>query len=236
MGTPRFRTALVAYATIVAAANATILLGVAAARFLGRDTRVRDPRLPQVPNLRRVDDRLWVGGQPSPGDYRGLSAIGVQTVVDLRTGDPGDPREDDPSFLDQLGMEHVALPVPDGHAPDPTIVERFVRIVDRSPGLVFVHCGAGVGRSTSLQAAYLASAGRRLTVLEQLAIGTPSVEQAWFVLRTRAGRPAPRNHVVELLSRLVFDGPRTALHRLFPRRRTATTTARAALLRSEACL
>lgn len=217
MRTPRFRTALAVYAAIAAAANAAIPLGVLVARLLGHDTRVRDPELPGVPSLRRVDDR---GGQPSAGDYRGLSAMGVRTVVDLRTGDPGDPHKDDPSFLERLGIGYVALPVRDGHAPDATIVDRFVRLVDRSPGLVFVHCGAGVGRSTSLQAAYLASTGRRLTVLEQLAVGTPSVEQAWYVLRTRPGRPAPRNHVVELLSRLVFDGPRTAFHRLFPRRLT----------------
>lgn len=209
------RVALVVIAGYVAAAvlaNTAMLLGMVGARAIRGNPGLRGESVPAIKHLRQVDARLLAGAQPTRSQYRGLRALGVRVVVDLRTGAPPDPRLDDPRFLRGLGMEYVWLPLTDGHAPDEATVRRFVGTVRRSEGLVYLHCGAGVGRSSSLQAAYEASEGRNPSVLAQLSIGPPSPEQLWFVARVGPGRPTAGNPAVRLVSRYVLDAPRTALN------------------------
>ncbi|MBI4260122.1 MAG: dual specificity protein phosphatase family protein [Actinobacteria bacterium] len=129
--------------------------------------------------------------------------MGVTLVVDLVPG-----RGDDPAFLRDLGIEHLWLPLTDGHIPDAETVRRFLEAVESSRGAVYVHCGAGVGRSSSLAAAYLASVGRDPSLVEALAVGPPTLEQAWFIWSAEPGRPAGGNGWVTALSRFL-DSPRT---------------------------
>jgi protein tyrosine phosphatase (PTP) superfamily phosphohydrolase (DUF442 family) len=192
----------------VVATNVVLYGGLALARLTGSDPRSRDRAIPSIEHLRRVDDRLWAGDQPTPGGYRSLAhTLGVKRVVNLRTGEGPDPLGDDPAFLASLGIEYVWLPVHDGHAPDPATVRRFLELVDSSPGPVYAHCGGGVGRSSVMEAAYRASRGSDPSVLDQLFLGPVSLEQAWFGLAAGPGRPAPQSRVVRIASR-VADYPR----------------------------
>lgn len=200
-----------AYSSFVIIANMAIAGGMLAARAAGRDLRSNDQTLPPIRNLRMVDARLWAGAQPTSKDYQELAFQGFTLVVDLRTGVPGDPG-DNVAELQQLGLEHLSLPIKDGHASDIDSVRRFVEAVRTASGRVYMHCGGGVGRSMSLQAAYVASKGRSLSLLDQLSIGPPTIEQAWYVTRLRPGSVPRNNRWVAVLSRYVFDGPRYAVN------------------------
>jgi uncharacterized protein (TIGR01244 family) len=189
--------------------NVLILVLGVAARWAGRDPRVDgDDGWPGVAHLRAVDDRLLVGGQPSLEDYRQLAERGVTLVVDVRSGSTVDPALDEPDELADLGLDYAKLRVPDGRAPTPGQVERFLDLVEGADGRVFAHCGGGVGRSTSLAAAYEAAQGQDPSVLEQLATGPPTIEQIWYVATLRPNRPEHAiNPAVAVVSRVV-DVPR----------------------------
>jgi uncharacterized protein (TIGR01244 family) len=201
------------YLGLVIVVNLLMFAAMGTARLLGHDPRAEDETLPSVKHLRRVDDRLWAGAQPTRAQFEELAEEGVKLVVDVRTGAADDPRRDDPAFLASLGMDYVSLPIGDGHAPDEDTVSRFVEIVDNASGPVFMHCGGGVGRSTSLQSAYEASRGRDPSLLDSLAIGPPTIEQAWFVAAVEPDDPTAGNWFVQGVSR-ILDAPRRAWSRI----------------------
>ena len=58
-------------------------------------------------------------------------------------------------------------------------------VVAASPGKVFIHCQAGVGRTGSVVAAYQVRTGISsgvLPVVENLAIGPPTLEQLAYTV------------------------------------------------------
>ncbi len=168
-----------------------------------------------VEGVRKVyalDDRVLRGAQPGPGGFRSLAARGVTTVVDLRPG--SDTRKDD-AALNALGMDVVHLPITDGRPPSPGQVRRFVAIARESRGLVFVHCGEGVGRAGTMAAAYRVTTGKTNSshaVRQSLAVGVLTLEQVAFINSLdRDGAhepPAP----VAAISRFL-DGPRQLFNR-----------------------
>lgn len=167
-----------------------------------------------IDNFRLVDERVWRGAAPDEQGLRELASSGVSTVVDLRA--EHEPGSDDALFR-ELGLEKVELPVRDGQLPSAAQMAAFERIVDDADGIVFVHCGAGVGRSGAMVAHYLtasgeASAGEALW--HNLSVGPPSLEQIAFALGSDGDgddRPGP---VVTGMSR-VLDAPRRIWHNVF---------------------
>lgn len=200
---------VIGYLAIALVANLSMLAGVGIARATGHNIQARDADLPDIKHLRQVDSRVWAGAQPTAQDYRELTDMGVTQVIDLRTGEPADPRDDDPVLLRELGADYEWLPITDGRTPDVSTVQRIVELVEQADGLVYVHCGAGVGRSMSVQAAYAAALGAYPKLIDHLSIGPPTVEQAWFIYRIGPGEPVRDNLVVSFASRFVFDAPRT---------------------------
>ena len=109
------------------------------------------------------DDRLYIGGQPGEKSLPGLAALGVTTVINLRT-----PREmadkaqvpfDEAAEVARLGMEYVVIPIGGAEYPySPQVVERFARVLERRPGPVLLHCRTG-GRASYLWTAYLVRYG-----------------------------------------------------------------------------
>jgi uncharacterized protein (TIGR01244 family) len=191
------------------AVNLLILLSGVIARWTGKDPQVHGDGWPSITHLRIVDDRLLVGGQTTIDEYRELADRGVTLVIDVRTGSRADAGEDDPEALAELGLDYAALPIPDGRAPTPAQIRGFLELIDDADGLVFAHCGGGVGRSTSLAAAYEAAQGQDPSVQEQLAVGPPTLEQIWFVATLRQNHPEHHiTPVVAVVSRVV-DVPRT---------------------------
>jgi protein-tyrosine phosphatase len=107
------------------------------------------------PNVSRVDELLYVGGQFRPRQWPALYALGIRAVLSLQA-----ERAD--RFAGPPPERAHRLLVPDFHAPT---LEQLREAVDfiaaaharRLP--VLVHCHAGVGRAPLTAAAYLVACG-----------------------------------------------------------------------------
>ena len=101
-----------------------------------------------APNLHKVSDTLYRSAQPSTEGMRNLKALGIETVVDLRSfhsdrdeiGDTG------------LAYEHITMKA---WHPEEEDAVRFLQIVTnpkRSP--VIVHCQHGADRTGTMCVLY----------------------------------------------------------------------------------
>ncbi|WP_240437074.1 fused DSP-PTPase phosphatase/NAD kinase-like protein [Streptomyces sporangiiformans] len=165
-------------------------------------------RMAGINHFQAVDDRLWRGSAPREAGYRELAARGVHTVVDLRAEKLSAKALAGP---EEAGMKAVHMPIRDGQTPTTQQVDRFVKAVESSSGPVFVHCGAGVGRTGAMAAAYAVRIGEATSTqaaLRNLAVGPPSIEQVWYALSTnRDDETEQPPAVVEAISR-ILDAPR----------------------------
>lgn len=202
----------------VALCAAAILVGnlaILAASLVaqGSTAKARIHEIPGIDHLEAVDGKLWRGGAPSPAGYRGLAAAGVTTVIDLRAEVGIEPGLD---YARSLGLDVVHMPIRDGQTPTIEQVQTFLRVTEQAGGPVFVHCGAGVGRTGTMVGAYLVSTGElngRGAVRRNLAVGPPSLEQVMFVATLQRGEIARPGPAVRAVSR-VLDAPRRTWHLL----------------------
>jgi atypical dual specificity phosphatase len=87
-------------------------------------------------------------------DLKEALADGITAVVSL-TESPLDEE-----LLSRLGLRYFHLPIEDFTAPDLDTIAKYVRFVDAeiaSGGKVLTHCAAGIGRTGTMLAAWLAS-------------------------------------------------------------------------------
>jgi protein tyrosine phosphatase (PTP) superfamily phosphohydrolase (DUF442 family) len=199
----RFRLCLACLVGFLVLGNVTIAGASAWAR--SATPAPAGPAVVGIHNFRVVDSRLWRGAAPSSEGYESLAAAGARTVIDLRAEENILVDED---ALRRLGLERVTIPMRDGQTPSPVQIERFLAAVAASPGPALVHCGAGVGRTGTMVAAYLVATGQtdEWTALRRnLAVGPPSLEQLAFVAGLDDGdRPGA---LLVAVSR-VLDAPR----------------------------
>lgn len=183
-----------------------------------------------VARARRVDDHLLRGDAPTPQGYASLAALGVTTVVDLRAERPAldggsvpgrSPLRDVPgtNLHAVPEMERIHLPIRDGHAPPAGLVERFDRVVADARGQVYVHCGAGVGRTGCVVAGWQVRHGASAwsATRQALSVGPPSLEQVAWMLGLGVDVPPPVRVTVTIVSR-IWDGPRRLFNRYVRRR------------------
>jgi protein-tyrosine phosphatase len=206
IGLRRLGLVLVVALGVVVAANVQIML---ASFVLQRLVTLERPAgVEGVANLRVVDAEVWRGARPTPEGYRNLAAAGVTTVVDLRAEKDAVLHHVD---AEKAGLAVVHLPIRDGQLPSDDQIDQFLQIVREAPGTVFVHCGAGVGRTGAMVAAYLVTTGQTTALqalARNLAVGPPSLEQVWWAGTLDLGHRPPA--VVVGLSRFV-DAPRRLL-------------------------
>ncbi len=153
------------------------------------------------------DGRLWRGAAPSPAGYRELASMGFVTVVDLRAEDLSAKQLAEPG---KAGLDLVRVPIRDGQTPTSGQVEKLMETVKNSDGPVFVHCGAGVGRTGTMAAAYLVRTGEASSaeaVRRNLAVGPPSIEQIYYGLNLSPSKAEQPPLPVVVVSRVV-DAPR----------------------------
>jgi protein-tyrosine phosphatase len=153
------------------------------------------------------DGKLWRGAAPSPAGYRALAGMGFATVVDLRAEDLSAAQLSEPG---KAGLKAVHLPIRDGQTPTPKQVQHLLSIVSNASGPVFVHCGAGVGRTGTMAAAYLVQTGEASSaqaVRRNLAVGPPSIEQIYYGLNLSPNKAEQPPLPVVAVSRVV-DAPR----------------------------
>jgi protein-tyrosine phosphatase len=100
------------------------------------------------PHARRA---RWAGFQSlAPEDYWApFRSAGVTAVVRLNK------RLYDRRRFTEGGFRHHELFFPDGSCPTPQLVVRFCSLVEAEPGVVAVHCKAGLGRTGVLVGLFL---------------------------------------------------------------------------------
>jgi hypothetical protein len=205
------RNVALAVILFIVAGNVLILGANVLARMSYDDVNI--PELPGIANLEGVDDHLWRGAAPTDRGYRALARHGVRTVVDLRSDDEFTA---DAAALKKLNIDLVRIPLRDGQAPTTAEVQRFLRVVRRTDGRAFVNCGAGVGRTGTMAAAYLVATGKTGSMEalgRNLAVGPPSLEQVAFVAGLSGGEADKPPAAITLMSRII-DGPRRAWVRI----------------------
>ncbi len=103
---------------------------------------------PGLPNLHKVNGILYRGAQPSPEGMKNLEAMGIKTVVNLRS------LHSDRDELQgtKLAYEHVVFNPFHAEIED---VEKFLKIMaDPARHPVFVHCKHGADRTGTMAAFY----------------------------------------------------------------------------------
>lgn len=188
--------------------NLAILAASALAQVTAPRPAVDVPdEVASIRNFTAIDGTLWRGGAVTRDQYRALADAGVETIIDLRAEDDLDVPED---LLAVLGLRLVVLPIRDGQAPSPTEVQRFLDVVNATDGRVYLHCGAGVGRTGTLAAAYSVAhgAGGLQAMRANLAVGPPSLEQLVFAASLDSDEAAERPNPVLVAVSRTLDAPR----------------------------
>ena len=103
---------------------------------------------PGLPNFWQVSDRLYRGAQPTAEGMRELKAMGVKTVVNLRSF------HSDRDEIGQTALAYEHIYMKSWHAEDEDVV-RFLQIVtDPARTPAFVHCEHGADRTGTMCAIY----------------------------------------------------------------------------------
>jgi protein tyrosine/serine phosphatase len=101
---------------------------------------------PGLPNLFRVTDTLYRGAQPASEGIVELKAMGIKTVLNLRSLHTDD--------LGSTGLRYFSIPMNTWHAEEEDAV-AFLKIVTDTNNLpIFVHCKHGADRTGTLCAIY----------------------------------------------------------------------------------
>jgi atypical dual specificity phosphatase len=104
-------------------------------------------------------EKPLLAGMARPGSLEelvGLRQNGIELLISL-TEDPP-PR----SWINEAGLFLLHVPIVDLTAPTPEQLEQIVSTIQKAHGQkrgVGVHCGAGLGRTGTVLAAYLVSQG-----------------------------------------------------------------------------
>jgi len=105
--------------------------------------------LPGLTNVGRVANGIFRGAQPEPEGYATLKAMGVRTVINLRT------RHGERKAVEAAGMRYVEIPMSFWKNVDPAVVRKALSaMTDPASQPVFVHCSVGVDRTGVVVAVY----------------------------------------------------------------------------------
>jgi protein tyrosine phosphatase (PTP) superfamily phosphohydrolase (DUF442 family) len=103
---------------------------------------------PGLPNLHKVNDRLYRGGQPEPEGIKELEKLGVKTIIGLRSA------HSDKEILGNAKIAYEAIPMQAWDIKEDDLVRFLQLATDKNRQPVFVHCQHGADRTGVLCAAY----------------------------------------------------------------------------------
>lgn len=105
--------------------------------------------LPGLSNVGRVAPGVLRGAQPGREGYATLKAMGVKTVIDMRTS------ESEQKQVEAAGMRAIAVPIEMSRKGLKEKVEQVVELMsDPANQPVYVHCRHGQDRTGIVVAAY----------------------------------------------------------------------------------
>ena len=105
--------------------------------------------LPGLTNVGRVANGIFRGAQPEPEGYATLKAMGVRTVINLRT------RHGERKAVEAGGMRYVEIPMSFWRDVDPAVVRKALSVMtDPTSQPIFVHCSVGADRTGVVVAVY----------------------------------------------------------------------------------
>ena len=107
-----------------------------------------EPPYAGLPNLYKVSADLYRGAQPLPDGFAQLRALGIKTVVNLRSG------HSEQAQAQAAGLGYVNIPMHAWHAEDEDIVQFLRTTTDPTLMPIFVHCEHGSDRTGVCMAAY----------------------------------------------------------------------------------
>lgn len=107
------------------------------------DLSVQDAEVGTLNNSSRFGDQIYFGAQPSEEDFVALSAMGIKTVVNLRTeAEMADLGFDEEAVAHEAGLNYLNIPI-GREKPDQGTLELLHSIIDdenRRPMLL--HCAS----------------------------------------------------------------------------------------------
>jgi protein tyrosine/serine phosphatase len=99
----------------------------------------------QIRTVHRVDEHIYRGHQPRPGDYATLARLGVRTVLDLRGGRIHKPHER--REVEAAGMQYVSVRLSGLWEPHDRQMAQVLSVLeDPARWPVYVHCRRGDDR------------------------------------------------------------------------------------------
>lgn len=105
--------------------------------------------LPGLTKVGRVANGIFRGAQPEPEGYATLKAMGIRTVINLRT------RHEEREAVEAAGMRYVRIPMSFWKNVDPAVVRMALSVmIDPANQPVFVHCSRGTDRTGVVVAVY----------------------------------------------------------------------------------
>jgi len=103
---------------------------------------------PGLSNFAKISDGLYRGAQPEPEGFKTLKAMGIKTVINLRTF------HSDRKACEAAGLQYVPISVQAWEGEDEEVID-FLRTVSDPANLpVFVHCQHGADRTGVMSAVY----------------------------------------------------------------------------------
>jgi protein tyrosine/serine phosphatase len=104
-----------------------------------------------IKNFGRMDERFYRGAQPREEDFKGLAALGIKTIIDLRA----DPVKYEKAMVESLGMKYINIPMVGKKYPTDEAIQSFLKVInDPATGRFYVHCAGGRHRTGAMGAVY----------------------------------------------------------------------------------
>lgn len=137
---------------LVGTLTVLVLLGVAYGAETSRADQptywARPMQMKGVPNLHKVADTLYRSAQPSAEGMRSLKAMGIETIVNLRSF------HSDREEIGHTGLAYEHIYMKAWH-PEEEEVVRFLQVVTNSKRApVLVHCQHGADRTGTMCVLY----------------------------------------------------------------------------------
>jgi protein tyrosine/serine phosphatase len=106
-----------------------------------------------LPNLHKIDEKVYRGAQPTDEGFRNLAKMGVRTIVDLRGPEHSETYEK--RVVEAAGMRYVSIPMKGMMEPTENQILGALKVMnDPDAGPVFVHCRRGADRTGVVIACY----------------------------------------------------------------------------------